>query len=118
MSKVDGAKGRAVERGSGNVFVDLGLPNPQERLLKSHLMHAIRGEIGRHGLTQVQAATIAGLKQPELSRIKNGRPSGFSTDRLIDVLRKMGVDVDITLRHDSNRRRIGRLEVHEDLACA
>ena len=34
MAKIDEPK---VEEGSGNVFADLGLPNPEQEQLKAHL---------------------------------------------------------------------------------
>jgi helix-turn-helix protein len=40
-----------LERGSGNVFADLGLPNPEDRQAKARLMHVINSEIKRQGLT-------------------------------------------------------------------
>src|SRR5665213_3166993 len=83
--------------GGPNVFADLGLPNPEARLLKAQLMNAINTEIRIQTLTQKQAGMRAGLKQPELSRIANGRGSGFSVDRLIEVLRRLGRDVEITV---------------------
>ena len=47
------------ERGSGNVFTDLGLPNPEERQVKARLMRAINSEIKLQGLTQIRAARSA-----------------------------------------------------------
>ncbi len=83
-------EGDLVRTGSTNVFADLGLPNPEGRLLKAQLMRAINAEIRRRALTQEATAALVDLKQPELSRIANGRGSGFSTDRLIEVLRHLG----------------------------
>ena len=73
------------------------MPNPGERLLKAQLMQAINAEIGRRALTQDQASELVGLKQPELSRIANGRGSGFSVDRLLGVLRHLGRDAEIVV---------------------
>jgi predicted XRE-type DNA-binding protein len=88
----------SVHVGSGNVFADLGLPNPEERLLKAQIMHAIGEEIKRQGLTQVQAAKKAGLAQPDLSRILNGRASSnYSTERLLRVLLHLGRNIEIVL---------------------
>ena len=42
--------------GSGNVFADLGLPHPEERLAKAELAHKIITAIERRGLTQASAA--------------------------------------------------------------
>src|SRR5580658_6265611 len=89
--------GEVVRVGSGNVFADMGLPNPEERLLKARLMHAINSEMRRRGLTQEQATELVGLKQPELSRIANGRGAGFSAERLIEVLLRLGRDVAIEI---------------------
>jgi predicted XRE-type DNA-binding protein len=93
------------------VFADLGLPNPEERLLKAQLMHAISTEIRRRQLTQDAACALVGLAQPDLSRIKNGRGSGFSTERLIDVLRYLGTDVEIVVRPTT--KTMGELRFRE-----
>jgi Helix-turn-helix domain len=44
-----------VEEGSGNVFADLGLPNPEQELLKAHLTLQIYKIIKQRELTQAQA---------------------------------------------------------------
>ncbi|MGA3212785.1 MAG: helix-turn-helix transcriptional regulator [Terriglobales bacterium] len=103
--------GEIVRIGSGNVFADLGLSNPEERLLKARLMLAINSEIGRRELTQEKACKLIGLKQPELSRIANGRGSGFSTERLIDVLLRLGRDVAIEV--SAARGSVGELRFRE-----
>jgi predicted XRE-type DNA-binding protein len=90
-------EGEVFISGSGNVFADLGLPNPEERMLKAQLMHAIASEIERRHLTQEAASKLVDLKQADLSRIKTGRGSGFSSDRLIDVLRHLGHHVEIVV---------------------
>ena len=52
-----------VTRGSGNVFADLGLPNPEERLAKAQLAYAISRVIRERGLTQRAAARLMGIDQ-------------------------------------------------------
>ncbi len=74
-------------------------------------MHAINAEIGRRKLTQEKAGELVSLAQPDLSRIRNGRGSGFSTERLIDVLRHLGADVEIVIR--PTKKTIGDLRVRE-----
>ena len=96
-------EGELVRTGSTNVFADLGLPNPEGRLLKAQLMHAINAEIRRRALTQEAAAALVDLKQSELSRIANGRGSGFSTDRLIEVCVTWGA-----ISKSSSPTRVGR----------
>ena len=52
---------------SGNVFADLGLPNPEETLAKAELAHRITVLIRNKGLTQVQTAELLGVDQPKVS---------------------------------------------------
>ena len=104
-------EGDLVRTGSTNVFADLGLPYPEGRLLKAQLMRAINAEIRRRALTQEATAALVDLKQPELSRIANGRGSGFSTDRLIEVLRHLGRDIEVVVSNASGP--IGELRFRE-----
>lgn len=90
------------EEGSGNVFADLGLPNPRELQIKSDLMFLINGEIKRQRLTQAKAALVAGLRQPDISRLSVGNSLGFSIERLLNVLGRLGLDVEITARRPRN----------------
>lgn len=92
-------EGAGFVRGSGNVFADLGLPDSDELIAKADLMHAISQEIKRRGLTQTAAAGLLGLGQSDISRISRGRMDYFSQERLIDILRKLGNNVEIVLSH-------------------
>lgn len=101
----------AVTRGSGNVFADLGLPNPEERLAKAQLASLIDDVIRERGLTQQQAAMLMGIDQPKVSHVLHGRLRGFSTQRLIDFLTALGRDVEILVRAAPKSRKRGRLHV-------
>jgi predicted XRE-type DNA-binding protein len=92
-----------IKRGSGNVFADMGLPNPEERLAKAGLASAIQDVIEQRGLTQVQAAEIMGIDQPKVAKIIRGRMSEFSTERLLNYLIHLGIDVDIVI-HQAPRQ--------------
>jgi hypothetical protein len=54
---------RVVE-GSGNVFVDLGLPDADQELMKARLSLQIAHIIKDRGLTHAEAAKILGIQQP------------------------------------------------------
>jgi predicted XRE-type DNA-binding protein len=97
---------------SGNVFADLGLPNADELLVKADLMHAINQEITKRGLTQQEAATLANVTQPDVSRIARGKMDAFSQERLIGILRHLGIDVEIGFHRRPNGG-IGTLRVRE-----
>jgi predicted XRE-type DNA-binding protein len=100
-----------VEQGSGNVFADIGLPNPEERLAKADLAIRIGEAIRARRLTQTRAAHILRIDQPKISRLLRGQLSGFSTERLIHFLTLLGRDVEITVKPASRSRRQGHLRV-------
>lgn len=92
-----------VAAGSGNVFADLGFANPEEELLKAKLVREIRAIIKRRKLTQVKAANILGLKQPDVSSLITGRVGKFSIDRLVRCLDRLDYKVDLVVRHKPRR---------------
>ncbi len=93
-----------VERGSGNVFADLGRPDADTHLLKAELVDKIAEIIRRRKLNQSQAAKLLGLSQPDISRLLRGNFRDFSIDRLLRLLMALGRDVDIVIRKPKNRR--------------
>lgn len=78
----------------GNVFADLGLPNPDERLLKAELVFEIRKFIEDKGWTQQEAAARAGVDQAEISTLLGGKLQGFPADRLLSILNRIGCRVE------------------------
>jgi predicted XRE-type DNA-binding protein len=100
-----------VEEGSGNVFADIGLPNPEERLTKADLAIRISEVIRARRLTQTRAAHILKIDQPKISRLLRGQLSGFSTERLMHFLTLLGRDVEITVKPAPRSRRHGHLRV-------
>lgn len=100
-----------VVRSSGNVFADLGLPQPEERLAKAALAQALAQLIRARGLTQKEAAAELAIDQPKVSHLLRGRLAGFSTDRLMSFLTAMGRDVEIVVKIPPRSRRRGRMRV-------
>jgi predicted XRE-type DNA-binding protein len=86
------------DRGSRNVFADLGLPNPEQELLKAQLTLQIYKIIKARGLTQAQAGEVLGIKQPHVSALMRNRAGNFSIGRLIEFLTALGHDVQITVK--------------------
>ena len=84
--------------GSKNVFADIGVPNPEEALLKAQLAFQINEVLRRRGVTQVVAAARLGIDQPKVSALRAGRLRGFSVDRLIRFLTLLGNDVEIVVQ--------------------
>lgn len=99
-----------VTHGSGNVFADLGLENPEDELLRAELLWHLRQEIGGRGLTQAEAAALLGVDQPGISRIMSGRFERFSIGRLLRFLIAAGRDVQIVLPASKKaKRKTGRV---------
>ena len=94
---------------SGNVFADLGLPNPEQELLKARLTLQIYKLITARGLTQAQAGKILGIKQPHVSALMRNRAGNFSVGRLIEFLTALGQDVEITVK--PTRKATGEMSV-------
>jgi predicted XRE-type DNA-binding protein len=99
-----------ITESSGNVFADLGLANADELLAKADLAIAIKNEIDARGWTQAQAAQRVFLSQPQISKIRRMKLDEFSRDKLQEVLRYLGIDVEITL-HKRENGGIGTLKV-------
>ena len=51
---------------SGNVFADLGLPNPDEELLKAQIVRTLDHLITEKRLTPQQAANALGIEKSDL----------------------------------------------------
>ncbi len=100
-----------VIRSSGNVFADLGLPHPEERLAKAALALELTRLIEARGLTQRATAAVLGIDQPKVSHLLHGRLAGFSTERLLGFLTALGRDVEIVVKAAPRSRRQGRLRV-------
>lgn len=84
-------------RSSGNVFTDLDLPDADERMLKTQLAVQIRRFIEQKGWTQTEAAEAVGLDQPKVSHLLRGRLAGFSVDRLLSILNRLGHSVEVRI---------------------
>jgi predicted XRE-type DNA-binding protein len=98
-----------ITESSGNVFRDLGLPNPEQEMMKARLTLQLYRIIRERGLTQVQAAKVLGIKQPHVSLLMRNRSGTFSVVRLMEFLTALGQDVEVTIR--PARRGQGEMSV-------
>jgi predicted XRE-type DNA-binding protein len=92
------ARQENIAAGSGNIFADLGIPNPEQELLKVELMLQIYRIIKQRNLTQTQAGKILGISEPHVSALARNRAGNFSVGRLLDFLTALGQNVEITVR--------------------
>ena len=104
------------EKSSGNVFADLGLPNADELLLKAQITFEIERAMKLKKLTQAKAATLMGAAQPDLSNLLRGRFKGFSVERLMLMLTKLGRDVEVVVRPAARRKAVGGITFTREVA--
>ena len=93
------------EVGSGNVFRDIGLRNPEQHLIKAQLMLKIDRLMKERSIKQSDAAKLFGVKQPDVSKMLRGDFRQFSVERLMRFLVALGQDVEIVVKP---HRRGGR----------
>ena len=90
--------GVEVQRSSGNVFADLGLPDADKLKIKSGLVIEIMKAMRRLGLTQQEAAKRMGITQMKVSDMMRGDFSNLSERKLMDFLNRLGYDIEIKVK--------------------
>ncbi len=96
-----------VTSSSGNVYADLGYENPEEMLLKAHLVMSLSQAIKAKGLNQYQAGVVLGIDQPKVSALVRGQFRGYSLERLFKFLNAFDLDVEVSIKSKSEDRERG-----------
>jgi predicted XRE-type DNA-binding protein len=92
-------------RGSGNVFRDLDLPNPDLEQLRAILAAQIIKALDRKGLSVRKAEALTGIAAADFSRIRNANLGRFTVDRLMTVLGRLDQRVDVNVKVRPNLKR-------------
>jgi predicted XRE-type DNA-binding protein len=101
--------GIEIERSSGNVYADLGLPDAEKLQIKAGLVVEIMRAMKAMGLTQQEAAARMGITQPKVSNMMRGDFSNLSERKLMDCLNRLGYDIEIKIKPAAHAR--GHLEL-------
>lgn len=88
----------SIDHGTGNVFADLDMLDPESHLLKAQLVTRFAAVLKDQGLTQADAAQRVGVSQPDISRLLRGQFRDISVERLLRMLVRLGCAVDIVVR--------------------
>jgi predicted XRE-type DNA-binding protein len=91
-------KTETVDPGSGDVLVDLGFPDADERRLRVELAMRVNELIAAYRLTQARAAKLFGIPQPHVSELKHYKLNRFSSERLLRFITLLDRDVEIIIR--------------------
>src|ERR1700737_622702 len=92
-------------RGSGNVFRDFDMPNPDLEQLRAILAVQIIKALDRKRLTVRKAAELTGIAAADFSRIRNANIGRFTVDRLMTVLGRLDQRVDVNVKVRPNVKR-------------
>jgi predicted XRE-type DNA-binding protein len=88
------------EEGSGNIFADLGLEDAGEFYTSAQIGAHVFKILKDKKLKQREIAGVLGIAQLDVSHLMNGHFSRFTTDKLLDFLKRLDRKVKIVVsRH-------------------
>jgi predicted XRE-type DNA-binding protein len=86
--------------------------NPsKETIPRKPLAREVLKVIAEKELSQVAAGAVVGEQQSQISLVSSGRLAGFSPERLIRMLSRLGRDIDIIIRPSHRPSRAGRVRI-------
>jgi predicted XRE-type DNA-binding protein len=100
-----------IDAGSGDVLVDLGFPDADERKLRVQLAMQLNELVAARHLTQARAAQMFGIPQPHISELKHYKLSRFSSERLLHFVTLLDRDVEIIIRPKAEGHASGVVSV-------
>lgn len=83
--------------GTGNVFRDLGLPDPEVSQTKALLAAEIIKALNERKLSVRAAHGVTGIAAADFSRIRNVNLGRFTIDRLISILARLDREVELSV---------------------
>jgi predicted XRE-type DNA-binding protein len=85
------------EQSSGNVFADLGLDDADQLFTRSQIGFHLYQILKQRNLKQKEIAILLGISQPDVSHLMNGHFSRFTTDKLLNFLKRLNLKVVISI---------------------
>ena len=86
----------SVEYGSGNIFLDMGRPDPEERLVKTRLTMQINDLIDQRKLTKKKVAELFELDKEKVAFLLDEKFYKFTISKLLKFLNLLGQTIDLT----------------------
>jgi predicted XRE-type DNA-binding protein len=83
------------EKGSNNVFTDLGLENAEELFIRSQIGFHIYQILKQKNLKEEEIPRLLKISQSDVSHLMNGHSSQFTTDKLLNFLKFLDMKVTI-----------------------
>ena len=97
---------------SGNIFKDLGFPNPDEELVKVKLASKINRLIADQEMTQKEAAEFLGISRSKMTSLRNGRLGKFSIDLLFSLLGRLDHEEVVSMKDEMAKEPLSE-EINE-----
>lgn len=86
-----------------------GVRNPFIR--KEDLLSEIQSIVDKRDMSQVEVADETGEARSQVSLLLNGKLRGFSTDRLVRILLRLGRDIEIVIRQSRGSKKVGSVRL-------
>lgn len=86
-----------------------GVRNPF--ISKEDLLAVIQSIVDKRDMSQVQVADETGEARSQVSLLLNGKLRGFSTDRLVRILLRLGRDIEIVIRPSRSGKKVGTVRM-------
>ena len=86
-----------------------GVRNPF--ISKQDLLSEIQSIVEKNDMSQVAVADQTGEARSQVSLLLNAKLRGFSTDRLVRILLRLGRDIDVVIRPAKGSRRVGTVRL-------
>ena len=87
----------ALERGTGHVFADLGLPDAEQEQLRAVLAAEIGKSLMDDRLSVRDAERLTGFAATDFSRIRRAKLKDFTIDRLMTILDRLNREVRVSV---------------------
>jgi predicted XRE-type DNA-binding protein len=96
-----------VTEGSDNLFRDLGLPDPEERLFKTKLASLVLKTIQERGLwnKRKEVEKLLKLSQSKVSLLFNAKLDAFSVEKLMIFMIALGQNMNVSFDRAGKGRR-------------
>ena len=95
--------------GSGNVFADIGIPDPEAHEFKAGLVSLMGELIDERGLKKNDVAELWQVDPADVSHVLRGRYRSFSIDRLFRFILALNQDVEVKVKPRARSSRSSRL---------
>ena len=75
------------------------------------MLSEIQSIVDKRDMSQVAVADETGEARSQVSLLLNGKLRGFSTDRLVRILLRLGRDIEIVIRQSRGSKKVGSVRL-------